>query len=332
MGKATPTAKGMDEIFKLIGGSDSNQDVKDWLTTGVLPLNHAMSGSYFDGGFPVGRISEIYGGESSGKTLMATIALIETQRKGGLAVFYDFEHAFMVSRAITLGLDTDSNKWIYKQPETAEKGFSDIESIATLMTKHDPTRHVTVVIDSVASMVTEAEMKAGYEDSNMKTKLSLSALMSPALKLLAGLVSRTNVTLIFLNQTRTNPGVMFGDSESQPGGKAMKFYASLRIRLSKTGKIKEGDKIIGENVRAQCIKNKVHIPFEIATYQSNFETGIDLETTHINYLKELGALGDSSGYVEFEGKKRRVKELAKMCRDDKKINDKLIALFKEIKA
>ncbi len=319
----------ISEITKEIGESDANQGVKDWLSTGVLTLNRAMSGRY-DGGFPVGRISEVYGGESSGKTLLATMALIETQRRGGIAVLLDYEHAFSITRAEQLGLSSLPESWIYKQPATAEQGFAMIEKIAEIMQKHDPERYITVVVDSIASMVTEAELAAGFEEGNMKTRLSLAVAMSSSLKLLAGIVSRTNITMIFLNQTRDNPGVMFGDKETTPGGKAMKFYASLRVRLRKAGKIKDGDKdVTGEEVVAMTIKNKVFRPFVETKYASSFSEGIDLVSTHLTALQDMGLLGSTKGWVEFRGEKNRLKDLTELCRSDPEAYASLLALFTE---
>lgn len=319
----------IDLITKEIGENDANQGVSDWLTTGILPLNFALSGRY-DGGIPVGRITEIYGAASSGKTLLATMALIETQKKGGAAALMDFEHAFSIDRAEQLGLCSSPDQWIYKQPNTAEAGFAMIEKICEIMAKHDPTRHVTIVVDSTASMVTESELKAGFEDGNMKTRLSLAVAMSGALKLLAGIISRTNTTLIFLNQTRDNPGVMFGDKETTPGGNAQKFYASLRVRLRKGAKVKDKDGVVtGEEVTAMTVKNKVYRPFVESKYFSSFAEGVDLYETHINALHEMGRLGDTKGWLEFHGKKYRAAELNALCREDPDFYQQLLAMFTE---
>jgi recombination protein RecA len=317
----------IEKIYKTIGENDSNQDVKDWLTTGYLPLNHAMSGRY-DGGLPVGRITEIFGAESCGKTLLATMAMIETQRRGGLAMLLDYEHAFSISRAKSLGMSDDREKWIYKQPETAEKGFQILEFVANEVRRQDSERHVTVVVDSVASMVTEADLKAGYEDVNMKSRLSLPVVMSDALKKLAALVNNTNVTLIFLNQTRANVGVLFGDKEKTTGGNALKFYASLRVKLSKIGKIKDDDgAIVGERVVAQVVKNKVFEPFRQCEYEGNFREGVNLYGSHINALQEMGLLGDKKGYVVVDGTSYRRKELEEKSRHDPALYARLLTLF-----
>lgn len=317
------------EITKEIGENDANQGVSDWLSTGILPLNKAVSGRY-DGGFPVGRITEVYGAASCGKTLLATMAMIETQKKGGLAVLLDFEHAFSIERAVSLGLSTDADKWIYKQPTTAEQGFTMAQKIAQIMKKHDPAHHVTIVIDSTASMVTEEELKAGFADGNMKTRLSLAAVLSSSLKLLAGIVSKTSTTLIFLNQTRDNPGVIYGEKEVTPGGNAQKFYASLRVRLRKSEKVKDEDgRVVGEKVVATVVKNKVYRPFAECSYVSSFTEGVDLYETHIAALEAAGRLGGGKGWVEFDGKKYRRRELCELLRSDAAAYGRLLEMFKD---
>jgi recombination protein RecA len=307
----------IDKIYKELGQNDANQDVSDWLSTGYLPLNKA--------------ISEIFGGPSSGKTLQATMALIETQQRDGLAVFLDWEHAFSIRRAVALGLSDDKYSWIYKQPETAEVGFKIIEFIVKAVRDEHPEKYVTVVCDSVAAMATEEELKAGYDGQNMKTRLSLAAVLSSSLKQLAAMVSKTNVTLLFLNQTRDNPGVMFGSKEKTSGGNALKFYASTRIKLSKTGKIKDDDdgSIVGENVNAQVVKNKVFEPFQEAEYITHFTNGINLEFSHIKALRDVGKMGDTKGWVVLDGEKWRVKDLAQRLKEDPDLYAKLLTLFEE---
>jgi len=318
----------IDKIYKEIGENDLNQDVKDWLGSGFLPLNECISGKY-DGGFPVGRITEIFGAESCGKTLLATMALIETQKKGGIAVFLDYEHAFSLSRAKQLGLNDSKDQWIYKQPETAEDGFKMIEAIANAVRDADSSKYITVIVDSIASMMTKEELDADYDESTMKTKLSLASVLSASLKKLASLVNKTNITLILLNQIRDNPGVMFGEKEKTSGGRALKFYCSTRIKLSKIGKIKDGDKIIGEKVVAQIVKNKVFEPFKTCEYISNFKDGIDLVGSHIAYAKDLGLLGSTKGWVEWAGKKFRENELINALKDNEEEYNKLLQIIKQ---
>lgn len=317
-------------LHQVTGGNDFNQDVNDWLSTGFLPLNRAMSGNY-DGGFPVGRITEIYGGPSSGKTMLATMAMIETQRKGGLSIFLDHEHSFSIARAQTLGLSIDKQHWLFKQPATAEDGLGIVEKVCSMVDGGGSKKHVTVVVDSVAAMVTKESFAAGMDGSNMKTKLSLASLMSACLPKLAGIVCKHNITLIFLNQVRIKPGVMFGDNESTSGGEALKFYASTRIRLEKGAKVKEtsdpASEIVGEIVRANVIKNKVFRPFQKTEWTTDFSFGIELDVSHINSLVDLGKLESSAGYIVFDGKKHRAKALAQRMKDDPAARAAIIAEF-----
>lgn len=321
----------IDAIYKEIGESDYNQDVKDWLGTGYMPLNKIIGGRY-DAGFPVGRVIEIFGGPSSGKTLLATMACIQTQKKDGLAVFLDHEHAFSLSRAVSVGLDQDRYRWIYKQPTTAEESFKWIETIAELVRKEHPDKFVTVIIDSVASMITKAELETEYGAETMKTRLELPLLLSSALKKLSRIVSKTNVTLILLNQTRDNPGVMFGDKKSTPGGNALKFYASVRVKLTKTGKVKDDDnRIIGDKVRAEVIKNKVFEPFYTTEYVTNFTCGINLVRSHIEDLKKLKAFGGSGTWIEFGGEKYQgLKKLEEAIATTPGLYADLLALYDHI--
>lgn len=317
-------------LHQVTGGNDFNQDVNDWLSTGYLPLNMAMSGRY-DGGFPVGRITEVYGGNSSGKTLLATMAMIETQRKGGLAVFLDHEHAFSIARAQQLGLSIEPQHWLFKQPMTAEEGLGIVETVCKLVDAKESKKHVTVVIDSVASMVTKEELETGFADGNMRTRLSLAAAMSSGLKKVVGVVNKYNVALIFLNQVRLKPGVIFGDNESTPGGEALKFYASMRVRLEKGAKVKESSDpkadIVGEVVRANVVKNKVYRPFRRAEWTSDFTFGIELDVSHVNALVSMGKLEEKSGYIAFDGKKYRVKQLAQKMKDEPGVRAKIMGVF-----
>ena len=272
--------------------------------------------------------SFVMGGIINHNSLIATMALIETQRKGGIAVFFDYEFAFSSDRAVSLGLSKDKDKFIYKQPDTAEKGFEDVENIINIFRKSETKKPITIVFDSIASMITRAELEAKYE-SNMKVKLSLASFMSSALKRIAGQVSRNNITILFLNQTRVNPTAnVFTNPEYTAGGNAMKFYASLRIELSKGKKIKDADdNIVGELITAKTIKNKVAPPFKSITYISNFDIGVDLVSTHIQALKDMGKFGSTVGWLEHDGKKYREKEFVGLCKTDNKLYNNILKLF-----
>lgn len=319
----------LKNLIEELGPSDFNQDVSSWLNTGYLPLNKIISGKYH-GGIPVGRVTEIFGGESCGKTLLATMAMMSTQQLGGAAILLDYERAFSVSRAHQLGMSIDDDCWFYKQPLTAEEGFYIIDTIAETVRKNQTTKHITVVVDSIASMVPKSVVETGYDDLNMKTNLSLAMLLSSALPKVVNTINKNNITLIFLNQVRDNPGVMFGEKEKTPGGKAMKFYASLRVKLTKRGKVKDGDVIIGENVQAEVVKNKVYEPFQNTTYLSNFSVGIDLVVSHINHAVEQGWLGTSKGWVDWDGKKMRPNILVETLKNEPEAYSQFLTLFKDV--
>lgn len=319
-------ASWVEDIYDDIGENDANEEVKDWLSTGVMSLNKAVSGRY-DGGLPMGRIVEIFGGESSGKTLIATKAMAQTQAKGGLAVFLDYEHAFYMELAKKLGLSGERGKWIFKQPKTAEEGFEIIETIAEKVDADNIDMPITIVVDSIAAMVTEEEDSTEYGKENMRTNISLPRFLSSGVKKLVPLINNKNITLIFLNQTRDNLGVSFGEKKKTPGGTALKFYASVRIKLAKVKKEKDGDKIVGDNVIAECIKNKCAPPFEKADWVTSFETGINLELTHVRSLKAQGKLGNTKGFVEFAGKKYREKALVEELKNDPDLYAELLKLF-----
>lgn len=288
------------DFYDLIGENHFNQGVDEYLPTGVKQYDFALSGRYINGGFGCSRIHEIYGGESSGKTMIATMAMAEAQRRKGIAVFLDYEHSFDMQRAQTLGLSMERGKWFYQQPETAEDGFEIIEKMANMMSEKYPDQHICVVVDSVASMNTKEELEAGFEQ-NMRTKLSLAACMSSSLKRIKTLVSSCKMTLIFLNQTRTNPSMTFGDSDTVAGGNALKFYASTRTKLSKFGKIKEGDEVIGENVKALIIKNKIYMPFKVAQYKTDFSQGVDVLQSHFDELERLKLITKESEFITKAG-------------------------------
>lgn len=314
----------VDEIQKECGLSDDNQDVNQWLSTGLVQLNKVLSGRYH-GGFPVGRITEIYGKESCGKTAIATVAMVETQRVGGFCVFLDHEHSFSLSRAKQFGLDDDPNKWLYKQPTTAEESFALIEKIINIVRNSDSQRHITIVVDSVAAMVTKSQQETAFGEEKMNTRINLPTVMSSALPKLASMINKMNVTLILLNQTRDNVGQMMGDKTKTPGGNATKFYASVRIQLTKIKTLKGSENAFGEIIRALGKKNKTAPPLVTGEYINLFETGIDFIGSHLKFANELGLLGDSQGWLEWDGKKYRAKDLTELFQSNPEEYQKFIA-------
>ena len=314
-----------DIIGDLIGKNDEQQEVSMWLDTGYPPLNKAISGNW-DGGLPCGRLIEIFGPPSCGKTALATEAMAAAQRAGGLAVFMDHENSFDVGLAEGLGLDPNTN-WVYKQPTTFEQAIDMTKKLAMNLRNVDKNlcpmkgkaplpmdKPIVVVFDSLASMVPASKMfdnKGNLKDSadnSMHDNTALARATSAHFPLLAQIAYKCNMCLIFLNQVRTKPGVAYGDPTTTPGGNAPEYYASVRIGLSRE-MIKDKDKnVVGQIVNANVRKNKVSAPFKRASWNFMFRddgTGyFDVDGSLVELLADSGVLKrDGNGYIWTDGKK-----------------------------
>jgi len=274
---------GKGAIMKL--GSDQIQPIAA-ISTGALALDLALG----IGGVPRGRIVEIFGPESSGKTTLALHIIAEAQRNGGIGAFIDAEHALDPVYARALGVDID--ELLISQPDTGEQALE----ITDLLIRSGSLD--VVVIDSVAALVPRAEIEGEMGDIHVGLQ---ARLMSQALRKLAGTISRSNTTAIFINQMREKIGVMFGSPETTPGGRALKFYASTRLDIRRIESIKEGNEAIGNRVRVKVVKNKVAPPFRQAEFDVMFGGGISREGSLLDVAVEYDVVRKSGAWYTYDG-------------------------------
>ena len=290
-GKMKALNLAMEQITKQFGdgsimklGDAKKVDV-ELLPSGSLSLDLALGG-----GYPKGRIIEIYGPESSGKTTLTLHAIAEIQKQGGTAAFIDAEHALDPSYARKLGVDTEN--LLIAQPDNGEQALE----IAETLVRSNAVD--LIVVDSVAALTPQAEIDGDMGDSHMGLQ---ARLMSQALRKLTGIINKSKATVIFINQIRMKIGVMFGNPETTTGGNALKFYASVRMDIRRTGQIKVGDDIIGNRTKVKIVNNKIAPPFRLAEFDIMYNEGISKTGDILDLAAQYGVVEKSGAFYKYGG-------------------------------
>ena len=298
---------GAGAIMKLGDNDHMNVDVT---SSGSITIDVALG----VGGYPKGRIIEIYGPESSGKTTFALEAIAEVQKAGGKAAFIDAEHALDPVYAKNLGVDI--NDLLLSQPDTGEQALEICEALVRSEAIS------IVVIDSVAALVPQAEIEGEMGDSHVGLQ---ARLMSQALRKLSGTISKTNTIAIFINQLREKVGVLFGNPETTPGGRALKFYSTIRLDVRRGEQIKNGDNVIGNKTNVKIVKNKVAPPFKTASVEIMYGQGVSREAEILDLASEIGIVDKSGAWYSYNGEKiGQGKENAKQfLRDNPTIKEEI---------
>ena len=319
--------------YFLSGESGAPTEVREFVSTGSSMLDLVISNGP-NGGFPVGRITEITGLEASGKSLLAAHTLANTQKKGGVAVYIDTENA--VSHEFLQAIGVDLEKMLYVPLDTIEDIFEAIEHIIESIRSSDRDRLVTIVVDSVAGSTTKVEAESDYDKDGWAT--SKAIIISKAMRKITNMIGRQKVTLIFTNQLRQKLGVMFGDPWTTSGGKALAFHSSVRLRLKQMGQIKmkiDGvNQVIGIKCRAQVVKNRVGPPLRLINYDMYFDSGIDDFGGWLGTLKDYKIVTTAGAWSQMKRKDGSVwkfqgKDFVPKLMEDKELKQEVYDIISE---
>lgn len=298
----------LDKVKSVLGETASGSfEVTHFLDTGFPPLNKVISGSY-DKGMPCGRLVEMFGPPSCGKTAIATSVMISAQRAGGFAMFFDHERSFDVNLARHLGLDTDSGTFAHIRPETLEDSFTRAIHTARMIRDEElvpADAPLVAVFDSLAAMIPKSKSEKELTDLTMADSLALAKATSSALQVASPYAEKYNCLMLILNQTRENPGQMYGDPTRTPGGKAPGFYASVRIKLNAKPLVDSEKERIGQRITADVIKTKLTRPFQSTEWDYLFEDAFghfDVIGSLIDHLVAEGKLEQKGSRIQYEGK------------------------------
>jgi recombination protein RecA len=314
----------LGDVAYILGRGDAPPEVSEWISTGSTELDAKIANNPdVDGGIPVGRLTEIFGEEATGKSFIAYMALADCQRRGGIPVLIDTENSANMTFLKMLGLDPEDGKLIYIQVDTIEEVFTAIESVIVKIREEYKDKLCVIVWDSVAATTTKAELQNDYGDVTVALG---PRLIGQGLRKIGRFIGKERIALIFLNQVRMKIGIAFGNPFTTPGGKAIPFTASVRVQLLTAGKLKAGDDIIGVNIKAKVVKNRMGPPHRECVLQMYFDKGIVDEGSWIKTLTEgkiVKKLTTQKSSIVYEGEtyEFNTKKLAEFLEDHKEIRE-----------